>query len=298
MAAWDGTGLPPAATARMRRAQASPLATSMLSVPSALGMEVVGFDPVGEVMGCIVQQIGWQGYGGCGIWMGSSGYGASAPVISSRSAGYAGLGAYANALSNGYRTALRRMVAEAQSLGADGVVGVKLTAASLGDTTNREFVALGTAVRGRGRSRPQFPFTTELPGTDVTKLLLSGWTPVALKMGIEVAIRHDDWRTQSQAGSRIFNTANVEVTGYTDLVQQARAIAREQFRTEIAAVGADGAVVSELRLRVWALEPAENHRDHVAEAVITGTAIARFRRRTIAAPDTLTMLPLRSSRRP
>jgi hypothetical protein len=131
-------------------------------------------------------------------------------------------------------------------------------------------LALGTAVRGRCQNRPQYPFTTELPGTDVAKLLLSGWTPVALKMGIEVAIRHDDWRTQSQAGSRFLNTANVEVTGYTDLVQQARATAREHLCTEIAAVGTDGAVVSDLSLRVWELEPAENHRDHVAEAVMTG----------------------------
>jgi uncharacterized protein YbjQ (UPF0145 family) len=295
---WDGSGLPPAAAARMQRASSSPLATSMLSVPSALGIQSVGFDPVGEVMGCVVVQLGWQGYGGCGVWAGSSGYGygASAPVISSRSAGYGGFGGYVGALTNGYRTALGRLVTEARALGADGVVGVKLTAGELAGTGNREFVAIGTAIRGRCDSRPQYPFTTELPGTDVAKLLLSGWTPVALQVGIEVAIRHDDWRTQSQAGSRFFNTANVEVAGYTDLVQQTRALAREHLRAEIARVGADGGVVSDLSLRIWELEPAENHRDHVAEAMITGTAIARFRPSRRAVPSPLTILPLRNRR--
>ena len=298
MSGWDGSGLPPAAAARMRRAEASPLATSMLSVPSAFGMEAVGFDPVGEVMGCIVSQIGWRGYGGCGLWGNPRyGYGASAPVITSRSSGYSGFGAYVSALTHGYRTALGRLLTEARALGADGVVGIKLTARPLTEGYTREFVALGTAVRGRCRSRPATPFTTELAGTDVAKLLMSGWTPVALRMGIEVAIRHDDWRTQSQAGSRLFNTANVEVTGYTDLVQQARALAREHLRAEIATAGADGGIVSDVSLRIWELEPAENHRDHVAEATVTGTAIARFDSPGGSSAATLTMLPLRTSRR-
>ena len=31
-------------------------------------------------------------------------------------------------------------------------------------------------------------------------------------------------------------------------------------------------------LRIWEIEPAENHRDHVAEATVFGTAIAQFHR--------------------
>src|SRR3979411_979611 len=71
MTTWDGKGLPPAAEARMRRFQASPVRTSLLSVPAAVSIDAVGLDPVGEVMGCIVEQIGWAGYGGCGYYGGS-----------------------------------------------------------------------------------------------------------------------------------------------------------------------------------------------------------------------------------
>jgi len=237
------------------------------------------------------------------------GYGLSAPVITSRSPGYGGFGGYVEALSGGFATALARMVAEATALGADGVVGVKLTAAPLDSQAAggaREFVALGTAVRGRCRSRPPTPFTTELRGAELARLLLAGWTPVALTMGIEVSIRHDDWRTRSQSGGSLLTSAlqaNVEVEGYTDLVQQARAVARADFSDKLVRLGADGAVISDFRLRVWELEPAENHIDHAAEAVLTGTAIARLNAQPPggargASPSTdarrpLTILPLR-----
>ena len=44
---------------------------------------------------------------------------------------------------------LYRMLLECQSLGGDGVVGVRLEQRHLGQG-NREFVALGTAVRAAG----------------------------------------------------------------------------------------------------------------------------------------------------
>ena len=57
--------------------------------------------------------------------------------------------------------------------------------------------------------------------------------------------------------------------------------------------GADGAIVSSMDLRVWEIEPGENHRDHVAEATVFGTALARFHTDTAAPTRTLTFLPLR-----
>ena len=293
MTSWDGNGLPPAAAARLQRAATSNLKTSMLSVPSAAGLDTVGLEPVGEVLGCIVQSIGFQGWGGCGSW--NSPYGAyTARVVSSRDR-WSGFGPYVAALDNGYGTALSRLLAEAQALGADGVVGIRFTVANLPNNAV-EFAALGTAVRARSRTRPLFPFTTDLPGTDVAKLLLAGWTPVAVKIGIEVAVRHDDLQTRTQAGSRFFNTANVEVNGYTDLVQHTRAFARDRLHYEIGSVGADGAVVSDMTLRIWEVEPSDGHRDHVAEATITGTALAQFHRGRRAPTSSLTVLPVKTGR--
>jgi uncharacterized protein YbjQ (UPF0145 family) len=196
-----------------------------------------------------------------------------------------------DALYHGYRTALARMVREARGLHADGVVGVRLQVNRM-DSGNREFVALGTAVRARGERRPARPFTTDLAGQDVAKLLRAGWVPSDIAIGISVAIRHDDWTTRTQT---YWSTGNVEITGYTELVTHVRADARRQFEDAIRASGADGAVVSAMGLDMWAIEPAENHRDHVAEATVFGTSIARFHTGHAAPTRSLTILPLRSA---
>jgi uncharacterized protein YbjQ (UPF0145 family) len=261
----------------------------MLSAPAAAGVQVVGFDPVGEVMGCIVQRIGWAGYGGCGYYGTYASYAVSRTIVASSGSTYA---PYLQALNAGYDTALSRMSTEARAIGADGVVGVNLTMRQL-DTNDWEFVAIGTAVRARGRTRPASPFTTDLPGTDFAKLLLSGWTPVALQVGIDVVLRHDDYNTRQQA-SRLWNTSNVEVAGYTELVQQARSSARDRFEDRLARFGASGAILSDVRLKIWEIEPSDGHIDHVAEAVIVGTAITQFGHASAPPTASLTVLPVRN----
>jgi uncharacterized protein YbjQ (UPF0145 family) len=287
VADWDGRGLPPVAAERVRRAAAGGPWTSLLTAPAAAGLEVAGFDPVGEVMGSIVMQVGWAGYRGCGLY-GAAGWTATA-VGSANAMQMSGYGPYADALRHGYGTATSRMLQEAAIIGADGVVGVALTTDHL-DGRSREFVALGTAVRARGGVRPHRPFSTHLPGQDVAKLIAAGWMPTDLVFGISVAIRHDDWTTYQQSS---WGAGNIEVSGYTRLVTHVRADARRRFREHVAAAGADGAVVSSMDLRAWEIEPSENHRDHVAEASVFGTALVRFHTATSAPSRTLTYLPLR-----
>ncbi len=293
MADWDGRGLPPAAAERMQRFREGGVRTSLLGVAGMVSVTNAGLPPVGEVMGCMVEHIGWQGWGGCGYggatpgW--STGWSPTRTVTSGQGSAWAGYKPYVDALYRGYRSALHRMVSEAGAMGADGVVGVRLSAKHLGEG-NREFVALGTAVRSAGPGHPPNPFVTDLAGTDVGKLLQAGWVPVSIAIGISVAVRHDDWATRSQA--RSWN-ANAEVTGYTDLVQHVRADARTRFGEHVARAGADGAIVSRMGLHVWEIEPSERHRDHVAEASVFGTTIAKFHRGPTAPTDALTILPLR-----
>jgi hypothetical protein len=319
MTTWDGRGLPPAAQARIERFGSNHVRTSLLSVPAAASLDHVGFDTVGEVMGCMVSQISWTGWGGCGYFgygggMGGvygRGYGGwkrgtpfgtlgTPPMTStvppagttrpSSGGGYSGFAPYVDGIHAGYDTALQRMLLEAAAIGADGVVGVRLSVNHLSDST-REFVALGTAVRARSISRPAAVFSTDLSGTDVAKLLLAGWVPVAVQVAFEIAIRHDDFYTRQQASQWYTNT---EVSGYTELVQHTRMYARDQWARKIAHLGAEGAVVSDMNLRIWEMEPAEGHRDHVAEALIKGTAIARFRHGPTSVPRTLGCLPLKT----
>jgi uncharacterized protein YbjQ (UPF0145 family) len=318
MADWDGTGLPPAATARLARFAAGGPRTSLLSVPGAAGLETVGLEPVGEVMGCIVTSIGFSGWQGCGYY-GFGGFGGfggirglggagglggvggagglpggfggplrPATVTSSDAGRFGGYRPYVDALYRGYDTATARMVAEARAIQADGVVGVRLSINQLG-SGNREFVALGTAVRARAATQPASVFVTDLAGQDVAKLMTAGWVPVFIARGISVAIRHDDWTTQAQAS---WGAGNVEVSGYTELVNHVRADARHRFDERIRASGADGAVVSDMSLNVWEIEPSENHRDHVAESIVSGTCVARFHVGTTAPTNSLTILPL------
>jgi uncharacterized protein YbjQ (UPF0145 family) len=315
MADWDGAGLPPAATARMARFQADGVRTSLLDVPGAVSVTGVGLPPVGEVMGCMVEHIGWAGFGGCGWYgpgmggqpgifrggarggipgtfgggiAGGVGWGGGT-VTSGSGARFAGFAPYVDALYRGYDTALTRMVTEAQAMGADGVVGVRLSVQHLGQD-NREFVALGTAVRASGPVHAPRPFVTDLAGADVAKLLRAGWVPVSIAFGISVAVRHDDYATRSQATAWGWNT---EVSGYTELVQHVRHDARARFAEHAARAGAEGAIVSYMSLHVSEREPSENHRDHVAESTVFGTTLARFHQGRTAAPRALTILPLR-----
>ena len=266
----------------------SGVATSLLSVPEAVSLDGCGFTPVGQVMGCIVQHIGWKGYG-CGGYLGSS---AVPRTITSGSRNrWNGPGPYADALNRGWDSALTRMLAEASALGADGVVGVRLSQNAVDGLGNREFLALGTAVRGRGRTRAARPFASDLAGQDVAKLLHAGWVPTGIACGISVAVRHDDYRTRSQ--SRAWG--NTEVDGYTELVAQVRHDARTQFGRRATRLGGEVALVSTMSLDVWEHEPSDNHTDHFAQAVVTGTVATRFHRGRTAPTSSLSILPLRGS---
>jgi uncharacterized protein YbjQ (UPF0145 family) len=292
---WDGRGLPPVARKRIARAAADGVRTSLLPVNGAAGLEASGFEVVGEVLGTIVMQISWTGFGGCGYspMSGFGGYGFGPGTVTSGSGSrWAGYAPYVQALQHGRNTALERMIMEAAALGADGVVGVKLTDERM-EGNKREFMALGTAVRSRGGQRPARPFTTDLSGQDVAKLLAAGWVPAGIAYGISVAIRHDDWQTQAQSG--VF-AGNVEVSGYTELMSHVRADARREFSRLAAHLGGDSALLTSIWRHVWEYEAGEGHRDHVAECIITGNAIARFHAGAAPLTKSLSILPLRSSR--
>src|SRR5262249_53694667 len=118
-AEWDGRGLPPVAAERVKRLARTGLRTSLLPVPGALGVRSVGFEVIGEVLGGIVEHVGWSGFGGCG-YFGGLGFlrGGDATITSSGASGFVGFGPYVDALYRGYDTALGRMVEEAAAIGA------------------------------------------------------------------------------------------------------------------------------------------------------------------------------------
>ena len=296
----DSTGarLPPAARNRMTEIRGSGTWGSALSTDEFAAIRGVGFEPVGQVLGACVYNIGYAGGYGCpGGW--SSGVFGGVVTAATQVSGQGGWGSYGpltQAMYDARRKAIDRMTAECAALGGHGIVGVSLSFGSF-PLGGLEFRAIGTAVRGEGAPAPPHPFSSHLSGQDFAKLIHAGWVPAGLALGISIGARHDDWRTLS---STRWGAGNTEVDGYTELVNMARHDARVQLEADVAGMGTDGVVISSLDLRVRDREcPAmERGRDHIAEVTIIGTAIARFASRAVAAhPGSLAVLSLDPQRR-
>jgi uncharacterized protein YbjQ (UPF0145 family) len=300
LAAVKAGQLPLRAQQRLADLRAHDAWTSDLSVSEFDVLGSVGFSPVGQVMGTSVYQIGYSGTWWCGgggqfqrgggTWGVGGWQGTQSRFVNGPSA--ATPTPLIRALYDVRRRALNRMTAEAVALGGDGVVGVELTMKPFPGAPNAlELMAIGTAVRADGRARPTAPFLSDLTGQDFVKLLRSGWVPVGIAMGVDVTVRHDDWNTRTQARS----WSNTEISGYTQLVQETRDGCRSALEADVKKLHGEGVVVRDMTLRIHEQECAtsEGSRDHIAEATILGTAIARFTRtKAHTGPRTLPILRL------
>lgn len=291
--------LPKSARQRLERSDSTAARTSFLTVPAAYGVRAAGLEPVGDVMGCIAFRTGFEYLGSCGvktrITVRNVVPTSDRPRVTFASSTGSGATSYLTQLSTAYRTALDRLRAEAKALGADGVLGTRLELEQHDDL--REIVAIGTAVRSTGRTRPSRLFTTDLSGDDVAKLLLSGWAPATLHVAVELGLRHVDAQTVRET-SAIRSNTNREVTGYTDLRQQVTQRVGEQLRRRVAGEGADGALLAELRFRQWHRHcmTLEGSGDLVGLATATGTSVVRFAAPSTPPPAPLRIMPL--GRRP
>lgn len=275
----SGATLPPAARARLAEINASGTWSSALSTDQFAAIKSVGFEPVGQVLGAAVYNIGFPGGTGCPTYgIDSNSYQRarlSVYTVVSGSGASSAYGPLVNALYSARRMALRRMAAECLALGGHGVVGVSLTLGPF-PAGGIEFKAIGTAVRAPGGVRLKEPFTSHLSGQDFAKLIQGGVVPVSLVLGISIGVRHDDWLTKGQAR---WSAGNAEVAGYTELVNRTRDDARNELKLDVSRVCGDGVVVSDLALRIGEHEckGIGGRTDHVAEVTMLGTAIVRFR---------------------
>jgi uncharacterized protein YbjQ (UPF0145 family) len=266
---------------------------SVLSVDAFAAIRSVGFEPVGQVFGAAVYPLAATAAVSCP--------GTTAPSVvpggSLEMTGWSGSAArIAQALDDGRRVVIDRMAAECSELGGHGVVGVALQVTeTLGDSTTAatvEFKVIGTAVRANGCTAPPSPFTTELSGQDFAKLLMDGWVPAGIALGIWVAGLHDTMLTTS---SGPWGTGNAEVPAYTDLMASARQDVRSRLEQAVRGLGAEGVVVSAMTLHVRShpCQARPGATDHFAEVAMTGTAVVRFAgRRTAARAPDLAVLPV------
>jgi uncharacterized protein YbjQ (UPF0145 family) len=285
--------LPRMAQARMAQMRASGTWGSALTSDEFAAIRSVGFDPVGQVFGAAVYSVGHDGYRCPAAWRtpaelkqagGKQAGGKQAggkqeerrPATQVSGPGDPGsFGPLVRAMGQARETAMDRLVAECRQLGGHGVVGVRLSIGSF-PAGGPEFLAIGTAVRAQGAApAPGAPFTSGLSGQDFAKLIMTGWVPAGLVLGISIGSRHDDLPTARQ--TRV-TTGNAEVAGWTELVTESRRDARRQLEGDVRRFGAEGVVIETMPLRVRQRDcPAQVGRhDHVVEATFTGTAVTRF----------------------
>ena len=246
--------MPPAAVQRLSAMRGSgpkpALFTSDLSVNEFILAKEAGFSPLGFVVGSSVYHVGLQ----VGRWSQSQ-----------------ELTVLTQAMYQARELAMSRMEAEADALGADGVIGVRLEiqffGAEAGDMA--EFLALGTAVRADPggdpslRTRTGKPFTSDLSGQDFWALYQAGWRPLSLVLGTCVYhVAHQSLRqTMKNLGQ------NTEMPQYTAAVYDARELALSRMQAEAAHVGAEGIVGVRVdrASHVWGM--------HAIEFLAVGTAV-------------------------
>ncbi len=230
------------------------LFTSDLSVSELALVYEAGFEPVGMVVGSSVYHIGWQptyaAYGGFGM-------------------GYAyqdqELEMLTTAKYQARELAMSRMEAEADALGADGIVGVRLTVGSFAWGADlAEFIAVGTAVRARGAGasyRTKFgkPFTSDLSGQEFATLLKAGYRPLGMVMGVSVYAAYQNgyefqmisgwtygWTGMGALGGMSggggMGSYNQEVNHFTDAMYATRNLAMGRLHREAEELDAEGVV--------------------------------------------------------
>ena len=271
--------LPAVAGARMAELRSSGTWGSVLTVQEFAAIRSVGFEPVGQVFGAAVYSAGSGSGYSCPGAPGPSGGGLpprSATQVSGRG-GVGSFGPLVQTMDQARRTAVGRMTTECAELGGQGVVGVRVTRGSF-PLGGPQFTAIGTAVRAPGAAHgPPVPFTCEVSGQDFAKLIMTGWVPVGLVLGISIGSRHDDRKTARQAR---WVSGNAEVTGWTELVSQSRHDARRQLESDVKRLGAEGVVIATMQMRARERDcpVTAGRRDHIVEATFIGTAVARFSR--------------------
>ena len=271
--------LPAIPEARVQEIRSSGTWGSALTADEFAAVRSAGFEPVGQVFGASVYNAGSaSGYSCPGSW-GSRGDGLP-PRATTQVSGRGGLGSFGplvQAMYQARRNAIDRMTTECTELGGHGVVGVRLSRGSF-PLGGPQFKAIGTAVRAPAAALgPRVPFTCDLSGQDFAKLIMKGWVPAGLVLGISIGSRHDDRKTARQTR---WGSGNAEVASWTELVNESRHDARRELESDVKRLGADGVVIAAMEMRVRERDcPVQvGRRDHIVEATLIGTAIARFSR--------------------
>jgi uncharacterized protein YbjQ (UPF0145 family) len=233
--------------ARMKKDAARGFFTSDLSVNEFLLVKESGFEPLGLVLGSSIYHIGFQQ----ASWNQNQ-----------------EMGVLTQAMYHARELAMTRMEEEADQLGADGVVGVRLDIGRYEWGADlAEFIAVGTAVKHRDgvlhRAPNGRPFTSDMSGQDFATLLRAGYRPAGLVMGncVYHVARQGMLASLKQVGR------NVEMVNFTQALYEARELAMERLQVEADEAQAEGIVGARI------IERSHGWGSHVIEFFAIGTAV-------------------------
>ncbi len=252
----------------MKPGQSTSLFTSDLSVNEFLLVREAGFRPLGLVFGSSIYHVGLQ----VGRWSANQ-----------------ELDKLTAAMYHARELAMARMESEADILGADGIVGVRLEVEFKEFGTDiAEFIAVGTAVvaddhspgwRSQGK-----PFTSDLSGQDFWTLIQAGYAPLGMVMG--TCVYHIAHQRMFQSMSNFGQ--NVEIPQFTEALYDARELAMSRMQAEAEVLHAEGIVGVQL------LSLPHRWGGHTTEFFAIGTAVKPLRENHVIAKPQL-VLPLTDS---
>jgi uncharacterized protein YbjQ (UPF0145 family) len=232
---------------RMKQEVARGFFTSDLSVNEFLLVKESGFEPLGLVLGSSIYHIGYQQ----AMWNQSQ-----------------EMGVLTQAMYHARELAMTRMEEEADQLGADGVVGVRLDIGRYEWGADlAEFIAVGTAVKHAAgelhRAPNGRPFTSDMSGQDFSTLLRAGYRPAGLVMGncVYHVARQGMLASLKQVGR------NLEMPNFTQALYEARELAMERMGTEAEQLQAEGIVGARI------IERSHGWGSHVIEFFAIGTGV-------------------------
>ncbi len=278
--------LPEAATRRF----AEGAFTSGLTVPDFAACLQMGLEPVGFVQGFCVMQWQWYGLGspygtfGNPFQGGTSGYSETWQCPHGFvSAEHRGWGQnyeqswIEDAWQQGFRSAYDRMIEEASSVGAHGVVGLVDASERLSDMGVLEFRVQGTAVRVQDASPPAGgqPWTTYLAGQRLAKSIEAGYAPVSIAATVASvrvwAYCVTEYLSEGTTATWGYQAGAAEIEQMSKAHMAVRRLARQQVRVQLGDDSLHGAsmITTEREL---------GQGDAELQCILRGNRVRRFKK--------------------
>lgn len=205
--------------------------TSDLSVGDFALCSQLGLEPLSQVMGSSIYQVGWES----ARWPSTWGEGLMFE-----------LDTLSDAWNKVRELALGRLAQEATRVGADAVIGVDIGTGTHDFAEGGvEQIVIGTAVRHTREQRQSTkPVLTELSVADYAKLLQAGVEPLGIVAWSSVFFVLASRETQAMGGlgGRLMFQENQELAGYTQGVYEARETVVGRMTEQAARLGADGVI--------------------------------------------------------